>query len=142
MSRDLRNRNGALWTAMSVTLAMILGLLCAPRTSQARTSGQQPAANQSAGTQQPASAAPAAPTGPTAAERFKNIQVDPSGLPEGIEVNVSPVASGPDEGRDVETGKPQTRLDRLKQFIGMAKDMPPDSSVNHDHYLHGARKQE
>jgi len=30
--------------------------------------------------------------------------------------------------------------DRLKPFIGIGNDLPPDFSVNHDHYLYGAPK--
>ena len=67
---------------------------------------------------------------------------DPSGLPEGTEVDVSPRAGIPEDEPGAESGKLTTRADRLKPFIGMVKDMPPDSSVNHDHYLYGARKQE
>ncbi|MGH9703557.1 MAG: c-type cytochrome [Candidatus Acidiferrales bacterium] len=71
MSGDLRNRNTAVSRAMAIALAIIFGLICAPRRLQAQAGGQQPA-----GTQPPAPTAPApGATGPTAAEKFKNIQV-------------------------------------------------------------------
>lgn len=31
--------------------------------------------------------------------------------------------------------------ERYAEFIGIADDLPPDFAINHDHYLHGARKQ-
>jgi hypothetical protein len=64
----------------------------------------------------------------------------PSGLPEGTEVDVSPVVEAPEKVEETAEGK--ARLERLKPFIGMIKDAPSDLSVNHDHYLYGARKQE
>ena len=30
-----------------------------------------------------------------------------------------------------------TFYDRFKEFIGIRADLPPDFSVNHDHYLYG-----
>lgn len=33
-----------------------------------------------------------------------------------------------------------TLYDGLKRFIGMANDLPPDASLNVDHYLYGAPK--
>jgi hypothetical protein len=30
--------------------------------------------------------------------------------------------------------------ERLKKFSGIITDMPPDMSINHDHYLHGHPK--
>jgi hypothetical protein len=33
-----------------------------------------------------------------------------------------------------------TLYERLKPFIGIANDLPPDASLNVDHYLHGAPK--
>lgn len=66
---------------------------------------------------------------------------DPSGLPEGTEVDVSPRPGEPDEGRDVETDMPTTLHERMKPYIGIVKDLPPDASANVDHYLYGAPKQ-
>ena len=35
---------------------------------------------------------------------------------------------------------PPTLYERLKPFIGKAKGLPPDASINHDHYLYGLPK--
>jgi hypothetical protein len=37
-------------------------------------------------------------------------------------------------------GKPPTLYDRFKNVIGAVKDLPPDASVNLDHYLYGTPK--
>ena len=37
---------------------------------------------------------------------------------------------------------PRSLADRLRAFIGKAKGLPPDMSVNLDHYLYGLPKQE
>ena len=51
-------------------------------------------------------------------------------LPDGTEVSIEP------------REKPgQTFAERYAEFIGIADDLPPDFAINHDHYLHGARKQ-
>jgi hypothetical protein len=63
---------------------------------------------------------------------------DPTGLPEGMEVSVRPL-----KGRRPRTngrkGTP-THYDRYKRFIGKATGLPPDFSINHDHYLYGTAK--
>ena len=33
-----------------------------------------------------------------------------------------------------------TVYEQLKPFIGIVDDLPPDFSINHDHYLYGAPK--
>jgi hypothetical protein len=33
-----------------------------------------------------------------------------------------------------------TVYEQLRPFIGIIKDLPPDFSINHDHYLYGATK--
>ena len=66
--------------------------------------------------------------------RVKNgvIVLDPAAnLPEGAEVEVSPLA--PEE-------QIPTLYERLKDIIGIAEGLPADSSINHDHYLNGAPK--
>jgi len=52
-------------------------------------------------------------------------------LPDGIEVQVT--LPDPPNGNS-------TFLDRYKNFIGMATDLPPDLAANLDHYVHGHRK--
>ncbi len=54
----------------------------------------------------------------------------PAALPEGAEVDVIPTP--PD-------GVPSL-FERLKDIVGIADGLPPDSSINHDHYLNGAPK--
>ena len=60
-------------------------------------------------------------------------------LPDGAKVDVSLPASQEPVSRD-ENGP--TLYERLKPVIGKAKGLPPDLSVNHDHYLYGGPKQE
>ena len=58
-------------------------------------------------------------------------------LPEGAEVRVEIVA--PADQRKSRQGRVNL-YDRLKPLIGAAKDLPPDASVNVDHYLYGHPK--
>jgi len=60
----------------------------------------------------------------------------PSRLPEGAEVEVT---LAPQAGADIDETGP-TLYDRLKDFIGSVDDLPPDASVNVDHYLYGHPK--
>ncbi|MBM3333475.1 hypothetical protein FJY63_02325 [Candidatus Sumerlaeota bacterium] len=62
---------------------------------------------------------------------------EPAVLPEGAEVEVS--VRGPSlSDTDADTGP--TWAERLASVIGKAENLPPDASVNHDHYLYGAPK--
>ena len=54
-----------------------------------------------------------------------------SALPEGAEVEVSFVPPGE---------LPPTWAEVFRDVVGKAEGLPPDSSVNHDHYLYGAPK--
>lgn len=58
-------------------------------------------------------------------------------LPEGaiVSVAVVPQSSEHSSGDSV-----PTLYDRLREFVGIVKDMPEDSSVNIDHYLYGTPK--
>jgi len=61
------------------------------------------------------------------------VVLDPAvALPEGAEVDVSPVS--PAEAIP-------TVAERYKDIIGILDGLPPDASVNHDFYLYGAPKQ-
>jgi hypothetical protein len=60
----------------------------------------------------------------------------PSRPPEGAEVEVT---LAPQAGADNDETGP-TLYDRLKDFIGSVDDLPPDASVNVDHYLYGHPK--
>ena len=59
--------------------------------------------------------------------------------PDGAKVSVRVLSSA-------RPGKPapqsRTLYERLERVIGKAKGLPPDASVNHDHYLYGAPKRE
>jgi hypothetical protein len=61
-------------------------------------------------------------------------------LPEGVAVRIEPLeapAGGNEVGADI-----PSLYERLKPFIGKAEGLPPDASVNLDHYLYGVPKQE
>lgn len=49
--------------------------------------------------------------------------------PDGVQVEVSVVS--PDDAL-------QPLAERYKGMIGILEGLPPDASVNHDHYLHGS----
>jgi hypothetical protein len=61
----------------------------------------------------------------------------PADLREGTEVEVSPIepASTAEASEEI-----PTLYEQLKAYIGKAKDLPEDLSVNHDHYLYGVPK--
>jgi len=59
-------------------------------------------------------------------------------LEEGAEVSVRPLRKATRaSGRNK---KPPTLYERLKSVAGKAKGLPPDASINHDHYLYGMPK--
>jgi len=61
----------------------------------------------------------------------------PIALPEGTVVIVRPC---PHRCRKGAGRRPKSLYELLKPVIGRAKDLPPDFSVNHDHYLYGTPK--
>lgn len=66
---------------------------------------------------------------------------DGESLPEGITVEVYAFpseATSLREGPAKEGGR--TLSERYAAFIGIAPDLPPDMSLNHDHYLYGCPK--
>jgi predicted DNA-binding antitoxin AbrB/MazE fold protein len=62
---------------------------------------------------------------------------DSVALPEGAVVRVEVLPAAAD--RDSEAVG-SSLYERLKPLIGAAKDLPPDASVNVDHYLYGHPK--
>jgi len=60
-------------------------------------------------------------------------------LPEGLPVNIEPLEGRHDEP---ESDSIPSLYERLKPFIGKAEGLPPDASINHDHYLYGTPKQQ
>jgi hypothetical protein len=65
---------------------------------------------------------------------------DPKALPEGTEVEVRPVKPRKSAKAPKKTSRPRSLAERLAPFIGTIKDLPPDMSVNLDHYLYGHPK--
>ena len=71
---------------------------------------------------------------------IQNGSVVPEGefpWPDGTPVVVDAVSERP-------VAHPQdipTLYERLKEFIGVADDLPADLAENHDHYLHGRPKE-
>ncbi len=64
---------------------------------------------------------------------------EPVELPEGAEVKVDLLAASPEDAADEEI---PTLYEQLEPFIGKAHGLPPDASVNLDHYLYGVPKKE
>jgi hypothetical protein len=60
-------------------------------------------------------------------------------LPEGAQVEVRLIES-PRSQHD-ESGMPSL-YERLEEFVGKAEGLPPDASVNLDHYLYGLPKRQ
>ncbi len=58
-------------------------------------------------------------------------------LPDGMAVDVSvPEASDVGEDKSI-----PTLYEQLAPVIGQAEGLPPDLSINHDHYLYGTPKE-
>jgi len=68
---------------------------------------------------------------------------DPSALAEGTTVEVRPVGKrAPASKTHKPEKKPLSLAKRLNNIIGKASGLPPDASVNHDHYLYGLPKRQ
>jgi hypothetical protein len=80
--------------------------------------------------------------------KIKNGKVllnDPKALAEGTEVEVRPVnkrKAAPKPRKKKTETRSMSLAARLAPFIGSVKDLPPDMSVNLDHYLYGHPKTE
>lgn len=80
--------------------------------------------------------------------KIKNGKVfldNPRALAEGTEVEVRPVRkrkSAAKAGRTKTKARPRSLAERLANVIGKAKNLPPDASVNVDHYLYGLPKRQ
>ncbi len=55
-------------------------------------------------------------------------------LPDGTKVEVRLLAA---HAREEEPQEVPSVCETLKDFVGKADGLPPDASVNHDHYLYG-----
>ncbi len=64
---------------------------------------------------------------------------EPSVLPEGVEVEVRLLTEGGSEAG--EEAIPSV-CESLKDFVGKAEGLPPDASINLDHYLYGLPKRQ
>ena len=84
----------------------------------------------------------------TARGNIKNGKVvleDPSALPDGTEVEVRPTKKRKSAAKVKQPKaitRPRTLADGLANVMGKATGLPPDASVNHDHYLYGTPKQQ
>jgi hypothetical protein len=69
---------------------------------------------------------------------------DPKALPEGTEVEVRPAKKSKPGPPRRPKGKalPRSLANRLANVMGKATGLPPDASVNHDHYLYGVPKRQ
>ncbi|HUE70362.1 MAG TPA: hypothetical protein VMP01_05680 [Pirellulaceae bacterium] len=65
---------------------------------------------------------------------------EPQSLPEGAEVEVSFLPPPVTPAEASEEREIPTLYERLKPFIGKLDGLPPDASINHDHYLYGTPK--
>ena len=63
-------------------------------------------------------------------------------LADGTAVSVRAIKKKPAKPKKKVKEKPRSLADRLRPFIGKAKNLPPDMSVNLDHYLYGLPKQQ
>jgi hypothetical protein len=59
-------------------------------------------------------------------------------LAEGAEVSVRPLRRA--ARASARKKSPPTLYERLRPFIGQVKGLPPDASINLDHYLYGTPK--
>lgn len=64
-------------------------------------------------------------------------------LPDGTAVRVEAVEPPPAPAEAEANGAPgRTLADHLAPWIGIAEGLPSDFAINHDHYIHGTRKQQ
>ncbi len=69
---------------------------------------------------------------------------NPRALPEGTEVEVRPAKKRKPARprRPKAKARPRSLAERLANVMGKATGLPPDASVNHDHYLYGVPKRQ
>ncbi len=63
----------------------------------------------------------------------------PAELPDGTQVRVEPLSV---QQSDADEEDLPTLYERLEPFVGKAQGLPPDMSVNLDHYLYGVPKKQ
>ena len=70
---------------------------------------------------------------------------DPKALADGTEVEVRPAKKRRLEAKvrkPKAKPRPRSLAERLANALGKATGLPPDASVNHDHYLYGLPKRQ
>jgi len=65
---------------------------------------------------------------------------EPLPLPEGAQVRVEVLSEEAQPGEAVAGHESATLNERLHEVIGAARGLPPDASLNVDHYLYSAPK--
>ena len=65
----------------------------------------------------------------------------PVALPEGAAVEVQVISVAPAQEAPAIAEAPSL-LERMKDFVGTFEGLPPDASVNLDHYLYGSPKRQ
>lgn len=70
--------------------------------------------------------------------------VAPLALPEGTRVHLRVEEENGSEHAAANQGERElpTLLERMKDFVGTVHNLPPDASVNLDHYLYGTPKRQ
>jgi hypothetical protein len=82
-------------------------------------------------------------------KKGKVVLENPNGLPEGTEVEVRAVRKRRKPAKPVKASRPvkskprpRSLAERLANVIGKSTGLPPDASVNVDHYLYGLPKRQ
>ena len=74
----------------------------------------------------------------------KVILINSKAFPDGAEVEVRPMKKRKPPAKARKPAKPKVQprslLERLANVVGKATGLPPDASVNVDHYLYGLPK--
>ncbi len=68
--------------------------------------------------------------------------IEPLPLPEGarVRLRIEEENGAEDSATKPADGELPTLLERMKDFVGTVHNLPPDASVNLDHYLYGTPK--
>jgi hypothetical protein len=64
---------------------------------------------------------------------------DAAALPEGTKVQVEPL---PEPGAETGEEEIPSLYEQIEPVVGKATTLPPDASINHDHYLYGLPKKQ
>jgi hypothetical protein len=78
-------------------------------------------------------------------KKGKVVLKNPKAFPEGTEVEVRSIKKRKRVAKPYKPkskARPRSLAERLANVIGKAKNLPPDASVNIDHYLYGLPKRQ